>query len=213
MTRLVLGSASSGRLRVLRSAGIDPLVVVSEVDEDALLARLAPDSRPGDVVNALAAAKSDDVVGRLPPEIAADCVVIACDSMLYLDGVLCGKPGSAAAAREQWKAMAGRSGVLYTGHRVTRRQAGAPPRNANGTAATRVFFADPDPDDLTAYLASGEPLGVAGSFTLDGLGGWFIERIEGDPSTVIGLSLPLVRQLLVEVGISIAGLWENNSGS
>ena len=114
MTRVVLGSASPGRLKVLRQAGIDPLVAVSGVDEDAVIAALGSDTSPGDVVRGLAEAKADQVVTILDAAVAADCVVIGCDSMLYIDGRLVGKPASADAARSQWRSMGGRSGQLYT---------------------------------------------------------------------------------------------------
>lgn len=203
MTRIVLGSASTGRLRVLRSAGIDPLVVVSGVDEDAVIAAHAG-AAPADVVRFLAEAKARDVASRVP---AADCVVIGCDSMLLLDGVLCGKPGTAEAARTQWALMAGRSGELLTGHCLIRVLGGEITSVVSETGCTTVLFGSPGEADLDAYIASGEPLGVAGGFTLDGLGGWFVDRIEGDPSNVIGISLPVTRRLLAELGVSVAELW------
>ncbi|MCX2711112.1 Maf family protein [Mycolicibacterium sp. J2] len=209
MTRLVLGSASAGRLSVLRQAGVDPLVQVSDVDEDAVIASL-PDAPAAEVVLALSAAKADRVVGSLPAGVGADCVVIGCDSMLEVDGRLCGKPGSVDAARAQWQAMAGRPGVLHTGHTVLRLRDGAVVGRAAQTAHTTVHFAQPAASDLEAYLATGEPLWVAGAFTLDGLGGWFVDRIDGDPSNVIGLSLPLLRTLLDSLGISISALWSAN---
>jgi septum formation protein len=206
MTRLILGSASSGRRGVLRQAGIDPLVIVSGVDEDAVVASLPDDTSPQDVVRALATAKADDVVARLPAEVAVDCVVVGCDSMLELDGRLHGKPGSVDAARRQWQSMAGRAGMLHTGHALIRLNNGSIRRESE-TGSTTVHFGTPAADQLDAYLASGEPLGVAGAFTIDGLGGWFVDRIEGDPSNVIGISLPLTRRLLQAVGLSVAELW------
>jgi septum formation protein len=207
MTRVVLGSASPGRLKVLRQAGIDPLVVVSDVDEDAVSAALGSDTAPGDVVRILAQAKADRVATKLDDAIAADCVVIGCDSMLYIDGQLVGKPASAEAARRQWQSMAGRSGQLYTGHCVARLINGNLIRRVSESSTTTVHFAKPVAADLEAYIDSGEPLAVAGGFTLDGLGGWFVDRIEGDPSNVIGLSLPLTAGLLQRVGLSVADLW------
>jgi septum formation protein len=162
MTRVVLGSASSGRLKVLRQAGIDPLVLVSGVDEDAVVAALDSAASPGDVACALAGAKADRVVQIVPPAVAADCVVIGCDSMLYCDGELRGKPDSPATARRQWEQMAGRSGQLYTGHCVIRLQHSAVTHRELESATTTVNFGVPTPDDLAAYLASGEPLLVAG---------------------------------------------------
>jgi nucleoside triphosphate pyrophosphatase len=207
LTRVVLGSASAGRLKVLRQAGVDPLVVVSGVDEDALVDELGPQASPGDVVCALAKAKAEQVAGVLQADVAADCVVIGCDSMLEIEGRLCGKPGSADAATGQWRLMAGRSGLLHTGHCLLRLRDGAVTDGQAESACTTVHFAAPTDADLQAYVASGEPLGTAGGFTLDGLGGWFVDRIEGDPANVIGLSLPLVRRLLSEVGLSVNTLW------
>jgi septum formation protein len=211
LTRVVLGSASAGRLRVLRQAGVEPLVVVSGVDEDAIVAALGPDTAPGDVVRSLAEAKADHVATIVGTADAADCVVIGCDSMLYIDGRLVGKPASADAARNQWRTMGGRSGQLYTGHCLLRLLDGNASQRASESAATTVHFATPTAVDLEAYIDGGEPLAVAGGFTLDGLGGWFVDRIEGDPSNVIGLSLPLTGALLQRVGLSVAELWATNS--
>ncbi|MCV7149895.1 Maf family protein [Mycolicibacterium pyrenivorans] len=207
MTRFVLGSASSGRLRVLRQAGIDPLVVVSKVDEDALLASLDPGLPPEAVVASLANSKAVSVAAQLPNDVASDCVVIGCDSMLYRDDRLWGKPGSAEAARKQWLAMAGTTGHLLTGHAMLRISDGVITHADSETASTTVYFGAPTDDELASYIACGEPINVAGAFTLDGLGGWFIERIEGDPSNVIGLSLPLVHLMLRKAGLFIGDLW------
>jgi septum formation protein len=210
LTRVVLGSASTGRLKVLRQAGIDPLVVVSGVDEDRLIADLGPDASPGDVVCALARAKAEQVAAELNTDVSADCVVIGCDSMLYLDGRLCGKPGSADAALRQWRLMGGRRGQLHTGHALLRLVDGIVTDSDVRSAYTTVHFAQPADADLDAYIANGEPLGVAGGFTLDGLGGWFVEKIEGDPANVIGVSLPLLRQMLHAIGLSVNTLWSGN---
>jgi septum formation protein len=210
LTRVVLGSASPGRLKVLRQAGVDPLVVVSGVDEDGLIAGLGPKASPGDVVCALARAKAEQVAGELDDTVAADCVVIGCDSMLYLDGQLCGKPQSIAAARQLWQSMAGRSGQLYTGHCVIRLLDNEISHSEAQTSITTVHFGTPSPDDLEAYLADGESLRVAGGFTLDGMGGWFIDGVDGDPSAVVGIGLPLTRSLLHRAGVSIAALWADN---
>jgi nucleoside triphosphate pyrophosphatase len=210
MTRMVLGSASPGRLKLLRQAGIDPMVVVSGVDEDAVIAGRGPGADPGDVVCAVARAKADQVGAILDARVTADCVVIGCDSMLYIDGRLVGKPRSADAARRQWQSMGGRSGQLYTGHCLLRLLEGEVSQHAYESATTTVHFAAPTAADLDAYLDNGEPLAVAGGFTLNGLGGWFVDGIEGDPSNVIGLSLPLTRTLLQHVGLSIAALWAAN---
>jgi septum formation protein len=208
MTRLILASASAGRRRVLRQAGIDALVIVSDVDEDAVMASLSDQTPPQDVVCALAEAKAADVVGRLPAEVTGDCVVIGCDSMLLLDGALCGKPHTAEAARRQWNSMAGRAGQLYTGHCLFVVSDGEVRQCESETGSTTVHFATPSAAELDAYIDSGEPLGVAGAFTIDGLGGWFVDHIEGDPSNVIGLSLPLLRRLLARVNLPVSAVWQ-----
>jgi septum formation protein len=210
LTRFVLGSASAGRLRVLHRAGVEPLVVVSGVDEDAIIASLGPDAAPGDVVRSLAEAKADHVATIVDAAVATDCVVIGCDSMLYIDGRLAGKPASIDAARREWQSMAGGSGQLHTGHCLVRLHDGQVSQRAAESFVTTVHFGTPTAADLDAYLDSGEPLAVAGAFTLDGLGGWFIDRIDGDPSNVIGLSLPQTRVLLERVGVSVAELWMAN---
>ncbi|QUR66597.1 Maf family protein [Mycobacterium spongiae] len=207
MTRLVLASASPGRLKVLRQAGIDPLVIVSGVDEDAVTATLGSDAAPADVVCALAQAKAQQVLPHVDDAISADCVVVGGDSMLYLNGTLCGKPRSVADARRQWHAMAGCAGQLYTGHCVVRLLDNEVASTEVENAVTTVHFGSPPPQDLEAYLASGESLRVAGGFTLDGLSSWFINGVDGDPSNVIGLSLPLLRELLERAGLSVATLW------
>lgn len=209
MTRLVLGSASTGRLRVLRGAGIDPLVVVSGVDEDAVMAGLG-DADPATVVTTLAQAKAEAVCLALDTSVTADCAVIGCDSMLYVDGVLSGKPGTPELARQQWNSMAGRSGQLFTGHCVSRMLDGETVASRTAEAVTTVRFGVPTEDELTDYIASGEPLGVAGAFTIDGLGGWFIDGVDGDPSAVVGLGLSLTRGLLEAVGLAIGALWKAN---
>jgi septum formation protein len=209
MTRLVLGSASPGRLKVLRQAGVDPLVVVSGIDEDAVLSGHAG-APSGEMVGALAAAKAEAVTTLLPVGVGTDCVVIGCDSMLHIHGQLRGKPASAAEARSQWQSMAGQSGQLHTGHCGIVLQDNTIRYQETQSMATTVRFGEPTPGDLDAYLTSGEPLRVAGGFTLDGLGGWFIDGVDGDPSSVIGISLPLTRSLLAGAGLSIAALWSAN---
>jgi septum formation protein len=203
--QLVLASASPARLSVLRAAGLDPEVEVSAVDEDALLTGLT-DASPAGAVVTLAGAKATAVArrvgGRLP-----EAVIVGCDSMLHVDGELVGKPGDVETARARWRAMAGRTGELLTGHAVLRLVDGEIDRVAEGHAVTTVRFGRPDPAELEAYLATGEPLAVAGAFTLDALGGWFVDGIDGDPSNVIGISLPLTRRLLAGVGIRVTELW------
>ena len=210
MTRVVLASASSGRRKVLRQAGIDPLVIVSGVDEDALIAGLGPDAAPADVTVALAAAKADAVAASLDDAVATDCVVIGCDSMLFRDGTLLGKPPTPQAALAGWRQMAGSEGQLYTGHCLVRLRDSTVEHRLAESCATTVRFGVPSSADLDYYVASGEPTAVAGGFTLDGLGGWFVDGVDGDPSSVIGIGLPLVRRLFDRAGLSLARLWAAN---
>jgi septum formation protein len=213
--RLVLASQSPARLAVLRAAGIEPLVLVSGVDEDAVAARLT-DPSPADLVTALATAKAEAVVAALAGR-EPDAVVVGCDSMLKMPvghgTEMVGKPGSVDVARTRWASMAGDEGELLTGHAICRLTDGVVTATSAGVGVTTVRFGRPTDHELDAYLATGEPLAVAGAFTLDGLGGWFVEGIDGDPSSVIGISLPLTRRLLTEVGVSVVDLWTNGNGS
>ncbi|QPP06854.1 septum formation inhibitor Maf [Streptomyces bathyalis] len=194
--RLVLASASPARLSLLRQAGFSPDVIVSGVDEDGLSA-----PTPGELARVLAEAKAQ-AVAALPE--AADALVIGCDSVLELDGEPLGKPADAEEATARWKAMRGRSGVLQTGHCVldSRDSTGT-----SATASTTVHFGEPTDEEIAAYVATGEPVHVAGAFTLDGRSAPFIKGIEGDHGTVIGLSLPLLRDLLAQMGVGITDLW------
>ena len=140
----------------------------------------------------------------------ADCAVIGCDSMLYVNGVLSGKPGTPEQTRRQWNSMAGRSGELFTGHCVIRMLDGETVATETAAAVTTVRFGTPTEAELEDYIATGEPLGVAGAFTIDGLGGWFIDGVDGDPSNVVGLGLSLTRGLLESVGLSLGALWKAN---
>lgn len=203
--RLILASASQGRLGVLRGAGIDPVVRVSGVDEDTLTATLAG-ATPTKLVTALASAKVEAVAADIAAEYP-DAVIVGCDSMLHIGGELVGKPGCAEAAARRWQAMAGRTGELLTGHAVVRLERGVRAGTSSGAQTTVIRFATPSPEEIKAYIDSAEPLQVAGGFTLDGRGGWFVEGIDGDPSSVIGISLPLTRRLLGEVGIAVVSLW------
>ncbi|TDD51429.1 Maf family protein [Saccharopolyspora elongata] len=204
--RFVLASASPARLSVLRSAGIEPLVQVSGVDEDAVAAAL-PDPSPAELVTALAQAKAEAVVA----DIAAaepDAVIVGCDSMLLMaDGEIVGKPGTREAAAKRWAHNAGNDGQLLTGHAVVRLRDGKISAHTKGHLSTTVRFGTPTEAELDAYLATDEPLHVAGGFTLEGFGGWFIEGVDGDPSSVLGISLPLTRKLLAEIGVSVVTLW------
>lgn len=203
--RLVLASASPARFAVLRAAGVDPVVRVSQVDEDAVMAA-HPDAPPDELLTTLAEAKARAVLDGVTRELD-DAVVVGCDSMLHVGGELVGKPGTAQAAAARWRQVAGNTGELLTGHAVLRVDGAEPVRVARGTQRTQVRFGCPSQAELDAYVASGEPLQVAGGFTLDGLGGWFVEGIDGDPSSVIGISLPLTRMLLHEVGVDVVSLW------
>ncbi|SDD20343.1 Maf family protein [Actinokineospora iranica] len=204
--RFVLASQSPARLGVLRAAGIDPVVLVSGVDEDAVAAALV-DPTPPDTVVALAKAKAHAVIDSLDDAAREDSVVVGCDSMLHYDGALVGKPGTPEIARRRWAKMAGGTGQLLTGHAILRVRDGKVVDTATGAESTAVRFATPTESEIDAYVATGEPLSVAGAFTLDALGGWFIEGIDGDPSSVIGISLPLTRRLLASLGISVVDLW------
>lgn len=194
MPRFVLASASPARLAVLQRAGIDPEVIVSGVDESVL-----DHLPPAELAGQLAVLKNAAVAGGID-----DALVLGCDSVLEFDGKALGKPVDAADAIARWQAMRGRSGVLHTGHAL---QDTATNQIATATVSTTVHFADVTDEEIAAYVATGEPLWVAGAFTIDGLGGAFITHIEGDHHNVIGLSLPTLRRLVGELGHSWVGLW------
>ncbi|WP_129338117.1 Maf family protein [Cellulomonas endophytica] len=243
MTRLLLASASPARRSTLAAAGIDPLVVVSAVDEDAALRagrERYGDLGPADAVLLLAQAKAEAVAARVaagevdpfaaeaaaagpdagdetgataPAGADEDLLVLGCDSMLELDGRIWGKPTDAADARERWRAMRGRTGTLHTGHWLVDARP-APVDGGSGTgssvgatASTVVHFADLSDEEVEAYVATQEPLAVAGAFTVDGLGGPFVTGVEGDFHAVVGVGLPLLRELLAEVGVPLVALW------
>jgi septum formation protein len=195
--RLVLASASPARLSLLRQAGLAPEVVVSDVDESAVHA-----PRVAEQVALLASAKATEVAKR-----ETDALVIGADSLLEFGGKPLGKPADAAQARERWQRMAGRSGVLHTGQALFDVKDGAVVSRDIAVASTVVYFTTPTPAELEAYLATGEPLAVAGAFTLDGLGAPFVRRVEGDPAAVVGLSLTVLRTQLSKRGLAITDLW------
>ena len=195
--RLVLASASPARLSLLRQAGLGPEVVVSDVDESAVKA-----PRVAEQVALLAAAKAADIAKR-----ETDALVIGADSLLEFNGKPLGKPDDAAEARDRWRRMSGRSGILHTGQALFDVQDGAVVSRDIAVASTVVYFATPTPPEIEAYLATGEPLAVAGAFTLDGLGAPFVRRVEGDPAAVVGLSLTVLRTQLAKRGLAITDLW------
>ncbi len=201
MTTLVLASASPARLATLQSAGVEPVVVVSGVDESQVTGL-----EPAELALQLAELKCAAVAAR--DDLPAAALVLGCDSVLELDGEALGKPDDAADATRRWQAMRGRTGVLHSGHALRDTATG---HVAAATASTRVHFADVTDDEIAAYVATGEPLHVAGAFTIDGLGGAFVAGIEGDHHTVVGLSLPLLRDLLAELGHAWTDLWAARS--
>ncbi len=194
---LVLASASPARRTTLQAAGLDPIVVVSGVDESQLV-----DLPPAELALQLAELKCAAVVGR--DEVPAGALVLGCDSVLELDGEALGKPHDPDEARRRWQSMRGRSGVLHSGHCLRDAASG---RVAAATGSTTVHFADVSDDEIDAYVATGEPLHVAGAFTIDGFGGAFIAGIEGDHHNVVGVSLPLLRELVLELGHGWPDLW------
>jgi septum formation protein len=201
VTALVLASASPARLATLRSAGVEPVVIVSGVDESQL-----DGLPPAELALQLAELKCAAVADR--DEVPPGALVLGCDSVLEIDGEARGKPADPEDAVRRWRAMRGRSGVLHTGHCLRDTADG---RAAAATASTVVHFADIDDEEIAAYVATGEPLHVAGAFTIDGLGGAFVTGIEGDHHTVVGLSLPLLRDLMTELGHRWTELWASPS--
>lgn len=199
MTSLVLASASPARLSLLRASGIEPDVVVSRVDEPAVesAARAEdPHLSPSRLAQVLAEAKGASVHERMAGD---ERLVLACDSVLEVGGRVHGKPGTVEVARRRWhEELRGRTGTLHTGHWLIDPRSG---RAAGGPASATVHFSDIGEEELAGYLATDEPVHVAGGFTLDGLGAPFVESIEGHPSTVVGLCLPLLRRLLADLGV------------
>jgi len=225
--RFVLASASPARRALLESAGLRPEVMISGVDESTLTASM-PAAGPGELATVLAAAKAHAVGAAIiigagaisgasapggtavPGGTVPDgetALVLGCDSVLELDGAGYGKPADPTEAVRRWRRMAGRSGVLHTGHCLLAVRAGRVVAETAELASTTVHFGRPDPAELDAYVETGEPLAVAGAFTLDGRGGWFVDGIEGDHGNVLGLSLPVLRTMLRTVGVRVIDLW------
>jgi septum formation protein len=215
--RLVLGSASPARLATLRAAGLAPEVVVSGVDES-----LVEETDPARLATRLAELKAAAVADRLadadgdgdpdadaaPGSLATRRIVLGCDSVLELEGAIFGKPADPAEAEARWRRMRGRHGVLHTGHCLVEVGAdGGIARTVSRGVATGVSFAAVTDEEIAAYVDSGEPLQVAGAFTLDGLGGAFVSRIDGDPHNVVGVSLPELRLMLAELEVRWTDLW------
>ncbi|GAA3177356.1 Maf family protein [Nonomuraea roseoviolacea] len=191
---IVLASQSPARLALLRSAGLDPKVIVSGVDEEAYSA-YSPAALALDLAKAKAKAVADGLEEGL---------VIGCDSILELDGRPYGKPASEEEVVERWRVLRGRTGRLVTGHCVIDVAAG---RQAAEVATTVIRFGQPTDEEVAAYAATGEPLGLAGAFSIEGRGGWFVDSIEGDHGNVLGISLPLVRRLFDELGYAVTSFW------
>jgi septum formation protein len=206
--RLVLASASPARQATLVSAGVDPLVVISDVDEATIVARYGVEDAE-DVALVLARAKAEDVAGRGPASEGVDVLVLGCDSVLELDGEVHGKPADVEQAITRWKRMRGHSGVLHTGHWVVDARDDGSGGSIGAVASTTVHFADLTDDEIAAYVATREPLAVAGGFTLDGLGGAYVAGVEGDHHNVVGVSLPLLRTLLGDLGVPWHHLWRH----
>lgn len=210
--RVCLASTSPARLMLLRQAGIEPLTLSPDVDEDAVAAAAAEqrgvELSPQDLVLLLARAKAADVAGRLAADGAFDGIVIGGDSMFEIGGRVYGKPYTPEEATRRWQEMRGATGILHSGHSVHRVSPGIAPVEATAVAAASVSFAEDVSDaEIAAYVASGEPLHVAGAFTVDSLGGAFITRVDGDPSTVVGMSLSTVRRLAADLGVTWTDLW------
>ena len=196
--RIVLASQSPSRASILRGAGVEPTIAPAHVDERTIESSLEG-ALPAEIVCALATAKAEAIAPEYP-----DDVVVGGDSMLLLNGELQGKPHTEAATVERWRAQAGRTAELITGHCVL-----FGGKRFVEASRTTVHFAEATEADLAAYARTGEPLECAGAFTLEAIGGWFIDRIEGDPSSVIGLSLPVLRRALYSFDLSVSSFWQS----
>ncbi|MFC7431139.1 MULTISPECIES: Maf family protein [unclassified Agrococcus] len=208
--RFHLASTSPARLMLMRQAGIEPVLLASDVDEDLAVEAFEAEHGPAttaQVVQLLARAKAEAVLGREPEGRPMDGLLFGGDSALELDGATLGKPHTPERARQRWLAQRGREAVLYSGHWLVRLEEGRVVGAAGATVAARLRFADLADDEIDAYVATGEPLEVAGAFTIDSLGSAFVDEIHGDPSTVIGMSIPTVRRLARELGVAWHDLW------
>ncbi|MGO4784854.1 Maf family protein [Cryobacterium sp. W22_MBD10_FK3] len=215
--RLYLASTSPARLSLLRAAGIEPVTIAPDVDEDAVAlaeaARTGAALTPHHVVELLARAKAE-AVASAGADHGIDGLILGGDSVFVLDGVIYGKPHTPDRARERWHGQRGRTGQLYSGHWLIEHTNGAVGRAVGAVAVAEVTFVDDIPDsELDAYIATGEPLFVAGAFTIDSLGAPYISRIEGDPSTVVGLSLPTLRRLVLRLGYDWPSLWNTGTSA
>lgn len=194
--RLVLASQSPSRRMLLEQGGVTPVLRPAHIDEDAVIASLL-DAPPATTVSTLARAKAETAIADFP-----DDVVVGCDSMLLLDGELLGKPHTVEATVERWKAQRGKVAQLLTGHAVW-----FGGEWVVDTVVTTIHFGDVSDADIQAYAESGQPLECAGAFTLEALGSWFIDSIDGDPTSVIGLSMPLLRRCLYRFGLNASDFW------
>ncbi|GLI26120.1 Maf-like protein [Agromyces rhizosphaerae] len=211
--RLYLASTSPARLQLLRQAGIEPVAIPPGVDEEALVARTEAAEGPLPVdrmVQLLARAKAEALVGTDaagPDGAPIDGLILGGDSAFLVDGVIHGKPHRPEVASARWRAQRGGTGDLWSGHWLIDHRGGAARAAAGRPDVASVTFADVTDDEIDAYVATGEPLAVAGAFTVDSLGGPFITRVDGDPSTVVGLSLSTLRELVRELGVEWTSLW------
>ncbi|GAA2171666.1 Maf family protein [Agrococcus versicolor] len=208
--RFHLASTSPARLMLMRQAGIEPVLLASDVDEDLAVAAHEAEHGPAttaQVVQLLARAKAEAVLGREPEGRPMHGLLFGGDSALELDGATLGKPHTPERARERWLAQRGREAVLHSGHWLVRLDEGRVVAAAGATVATRLRFAELDDDEIDAYVATGEPLEVAGAFTIDSLGSAYVAEIHGDPSTVVGMSIPTVRRLARGLGATWHELW------
>jgi len=207
VTRLVLASSSPARLALLRSAGIEPEIVLPETDEPALAAQAKlenPNLSAQELVGLLAKAKAESVLHDLSTQGA---LILGGDSALEFQGEVLGKPHEPEVALERWAKLSGNVGVLHSGHYLIDNRDPANPVGAQMVSSTKVFFSKLSNQEIADYVATGEPLKVAGAFTIDGLGGAFIDRIEGDSHTVVGLSLKVLRELAAGFGVYYPSFW------